>query len=93
MYTDHAAPNGRVFLFDPSSPDEGSWIDVLPERTEPLESVDTGGGKLVATYLTDVTSRSYVFDLEGHLYDELVLPGPGSVAGLGATRPEGPIAP
>ena len=86
VYTDHAAPNGRVFLFDPSSPDEGSWIDVLPERTEPLESVDTGGGKLFATYLTDVTSRSYVFDLEGHLYDELVLPGPGSVAGLGGRR-------
>lgn len=86
VYTDHGAPNGRVFLFDPSTPDEASWVDILPERPEPLESVDTGGGKLFATYLKDVTSRSYVFELDGRPYDELVLPGPGSVSGLGGRR-------
>jgi prolyl oligopeptidase len=59
---------------------------VLPERREPLEAVDTGGGKLFATYLNDVTSRCCVFDLAGHLEDEIVLPGPGSVSGLGGLR-------
>ncbi|MEQ1909818.1 MAG: prolyl oligopeptidase family serine peptidase [Vicinamibacterales bacterium] len=86
VYTDHGAPNGRVFLFDPSTPEEARWADVLPERPEPLESVDTGGGKLFATYLKDVTSRSYVFELDGQLHDEIELPGPGTVTGLGGLR-------
>ena len=36
--TDHNAPNGRVFLFDPKNPDEKNWKDVIPEKPEPLEA-------------------------------------------------------
>ncbi|MEZ5292284.1 MAG: prolyl oligopeptidase family serine peptidase [Vicinamibacterales bacterium] len=86
VYTDRKAPNGRVFLFDPAHPDEPSWRDVLPERPEPLDGVATGGGKLFATYLKDVTSRSYVFAMDGTLEHELALPGPGTVTGLGGRR-------
>ncbi|MGH9931924.1 MAG: hypothetical protein ACREA9_22215, partial [Pyrinomonadaceae bacterium] len=28
VFTDHKAPNGRVFLFDPKNPDEKNWKDV-----------------------------------------------------------------
>jgi prolyl oligopeptidase len=86
VQTDRKAPNGRVFLFDPKAPAEASWKDVLPERSEPLDGVATGGGKLFATYLKDVTSRAYVFDLAGTLEHELQLPGPGTVQGLGGGR-------
>ena len=86
IHTDRNAPNGRVFLFDPRTPAEASWIDVLPERPEPLESVATGGGKLFATYLKDVASRAYVFDLTGHLEHEIALPGIGSVGGFDGRR-------
>ena len=65
VHTDRKAPNGRVFLFDPKTPAESAWKDVLPERPEPLDGVATGGGKLFASYLKDVTSRAYVFDLDG----------------------------
>jgi prolyl oligopeptidase len=84
--TNHNAPNGRVFLFDPKNPDEKNWKDVLPEKTEPLESAETGGGKLFATYLKDVTSRAYVYSLGGKLENEIQLPGPGIVGGIGGQR-------
>ena len=86
VYTDRAAPNGRVFLFDPKTPAESAWKDVLPERREPLDGVSTGGGKLFASYLKDVTSRSYVFDMSGRQEHEIALPGPGTVSGLGGRR-------
>ena len=83
VQTDHKAPNGRLFLFDPTQPAERHWQDVLPERAEPLDGVGTGGGKIFANYLTDVTSRAYVFDLTGKPEREIALPGPGTVTGLG----------
>lgn len=84
--TDRQAPNGRVFRVDPKAPDESSWLDVLPETSEPLEGVETGGGKLFATYLQDVASRAYVYDLTGRLEHEIALPGLGSAGGFGGRR-------
>ncbi len=81
--TNHNAPNGRVFLFDPKNPSEKDWKDVLPERAEPLQSANTGGGKLFATYLKDVTTRAYVYTLDGKLENEVQLPTLGIANGLG----------
>jgi len=55
----------------------------LPERPEPLESSGTTGGKLFATYLKDVTTRAYVYSLEGKLENEIKLPGLGTASGFG----------
>jgi len=84
--TNHKAPNGRVFLFDPKKPSEKDWKEVLPERAEPLQNASTGGGKLFATYLKDVTTRAYVYTLDGKLENEVVLPGPGIAGGFGGER-------
>jgi prolyl oligopeptidase len=81
--TDHKAPNGRVFVFDPKKPDEANWKDVLPEKPEPLEGVSSAGGKLFATYLKDVSSHAYVYSLDGKLENEITLPGLGSAGGFG----------
>ena len=59
---------------------------MLPEKPEPLENVRTAGGKLFTTYLKDVTSRAYVYDLTGTLENEITLPGPGTVGGFGGRR-------
>ena len=80
--TNHNAPNRRVFLFDPKNPEEKNWKDVLPEKPEPLESVSTAGGKLFAAYLKDVTTRAYVYSLEGKLEDEVQLPALGVASGF-----------
>src|SRR5215510_13053828 len=84
--TNHGAPNGRVVLVDPRKPDEASWTTILPERPEPLEGVSTAGGKIFATYLKDVTTRAYVYDLTGKLEHEIALPGPGSAAGFNGEK-------
>lgn len=80
--TNRNAPNGRVVLVDPQNPAEKSWKDVLPERTEPLQSVGTAGGKLFASWRKDVATRAYVFSFDGKLENEIVLPGVGTAGGF-----------
>ena len=80
--TNHGAPNWRVVAIDPTKPAEANWRTVLAERPEPLDGARTAGGKLIATYLKDVTTRAYVHDLTGKLENEIVLPGPGTAAGF-----------
>jgi prolyl oligopeptidase len=81
--TNKNAPNGRVVLVDLKNPDEKNWKEVLPERSEPLQSVGTAGGKLFASWRKDVATRAYVFSLDGKLENEIELPGPGSANGFG----------
>ncbi len=83
MQTDKGAPNGRVFLFDPANPDEKNWKEIIPEKTEPLGGVNIVGGKLLVTYLKDVTTRAYVHELDGKLVREIKLPGVGTAGGFG----------
>jgi prolyl oligopeptidase len=78
--TNHGAPNGKVVLYDPQTK---TWKDILPERPEPLEGTSTVGGKLFATYLKDVTTRAYVYSLDGKLENEIPLPGLGTAGGFG----------
>jgi prolyl oligopeptidase len=78
--TDHGAPNSKVVLYDPATK---TWTDVIPEKPEPLESSGTAGGKLFVTYLKDVTTRAYVYSLDGKLENEVPLPGLGSAGGFG----------
>jgi prolyl oligopeptidase len=81
--TDKGAPNGKVVLVDPNNPEEANWKDVLPERSEPLQSVGTAGGKLFASWRKDVATRAYVFSLDGKLENQIVLPGVGTAGGFG----------
>ncbi len=81
--TNHKAPNGRVILFDPQHPEEENWKEILPEREEPLQSTGTAGGKLFASWRKDVTTRAYVFSLDGKLENEIKLPGLGTAGGFG----------
>jgi prolyl oligopeptidase len=80
--TDKNATNRRVVSIDPRNPAESNWKTVLPESSEPLEGVDTAGGKLFATYMKDVTTRARVFSLDGRLEHELTLPGLGTATGF-----------
>jgi prolyl oligopeptidase len=83
IYTDHNAPNGRIFLFDPKNPDEKNWKDVIGEKPEPLDGYNTVGGKLFVTYLKDVATHAYVYSLDGKLENEIQLPGLGTAGGFG----------
>ena len=78
--TNKGAPNGKVVLYDPKTQ---TWSDILPEKPEPLEIANNVGGKLFATYLKDVTTRAYVYSLDGKFENEVSLPGPGTAGGFG----------
>lgn len=80
LETNHGAPNGKVVLYDPAN---GSWKDVIPEKAEPLQTSGTAGGKIFVTYLKDVTTRAYVYSLDGKLENEIQFPGLGTAGGLG----------
>jgi prolyl oligopeptidase len=80
IQTNHKAPNGRVFLFDPKMPEEKNWKDVIPEKPEPMDSVRSAGGKLFVSYLKDVASRAFVYSLDGKLENEIKLPGLGALS-------------
>jgi prolyl oligopeptidase len=84
--TNHNAPNQRVILVDPAQPAEANWKTILAERPEPLESARTAGGKLFATYLKDVSTKAYVYSLDGKLENEVQLPGPGIASGFGGNH-------
>ncbi|MEK6597223.1 MAG: prolyl oligopeptidase family serine peptidase, partial [Gemmatimonadota bacterium] len=81
--TNRSAPNRRVVLIDPAHPEEANWTEILPERPEPLSSASAVGGKLIATYMVDVTDRVQVHRLDGTLEREIVLPTIGRVGGFG----------
>jgi prolyl oligopeptidase len=80
MQTNHGAPKGKVVLYDPQAK---TWKDVLPERPEPLQGAGTAGGKMFVSYLKDVTTRAYVYSLDGKLENEIQLPGVGTAFGFG----------
>ena len=83
IYTNQAAPNGRIALYDPL---HGVWKSVVPESTETLSGAATQGGKLFLTYSRDVTSHPSVYSLEGEWENAVALPGPGTAGGFGGLQ-------
>jgi prolyl oligopeptidase len=82
VFTKKNAPNGKVMLVDPSSPAEQTWKVIMPEQPEVLSSVVTAGGKIIATYMKDVTPRVYVYSTDGTRENEISLPTLGMVSGF-----------
>jgi len=88
VLTDKDASNYRLTSISATKPDTTQWIDVIPETTELLQSISTGGGKLFAFYLKDASSKVLQLDYSGKIEKEIVLPAIGSVSGLSGTRDE-----
>ncbi len=83
--TNQGAPNYRIALFDPANA-KSPWKDLIPEKTEPIETVRPAGGKLFASYRKDVTTRTYVYSMDGKLENEIKLPGAGTADGFGGNH-------
>ena len=76
VITDKGAPKYQLLKIDiHSKPDYANWKKIIPESTDLLESVSVCNRKLVAKYLKDVTSRLFVFDMDGNKENEIQLPG------------------
>ena len=81
--TNMNAPNGKLMLVDPKHPGEKNWKEVLPEKPEPLQGISTVGGRIIATYLKDVSTKVFVYSLSGKLENEIKLPALGIAGGFG----------
>ncbi|HEY6190729.1 MAG TPA: prolyl oligopeptidase family serine peptidase [Bacteroidota bacterium] len=84
--TNRNSPNGRVVLVDPANPAEPNWKVVLPEQPDVLMNSSLVGGKLLATYMKDVSHRVYVYDTEGKLENEIGMPTLGTVGGFAGKK-------
>ena len=82
VFTNSAAPNGRVVRIDPAAPAPANWKTIIAEKQEPIDTVQVAGGKVIATYMKDVASKAYVHNLEGTFENEIALPGLGSAGGF-----------
>jgi prolyl oligopeptidase len=83
VLTDIDAPNYRLVEVDLANPSQENWKDIIPESDNLLESVNTGGGKLFASYLEKATNRIYRSEYDGSGREEIKLPGLGSAGGFG----------
>ncbi len=82
VLTDQGAPKYRLVGIDSKQTDR--WTEVLPESEHLLESVNSTGGQLFATYLRNACNAVVRFDADGSNPREIQLPGTaGSVGGFG----------
>ena len=86
LSTNRNAPNQKVMLFDPAKPKESDWKTVIPEKPEPLVSASAVGGKLILTYMKDVSHLVQVFSLDGKYENDVALDALGTVGGFGGER-------
>ncbi len=86
MTTNDGARNQKVVVVDPNHPEPANWKTIVPEKPENIAGINTAGGKLFITYIKDVTSRVYVYSMDGKLEREVKLPALGSAGGFGGEK-------
>ncbi len=79
--TNASAPKWQLVMIDPAKPQPENWKKIIPEGNDPLEGVSLCNGKIVATFLHDVTDKICVYDTEGKMEKEVPVP-PLGVAGF-----------
>jgi len=86
VMTDVDAPRYRLVSVDPAKPEQANWKDVIPQKDDLLQGVNTGGGNLFASYLKDATTRIYRYNADGSGEQEIQLSGLGTASGFGGKR-------
>jgi len=78
MHTNWKAPNWRVIAVPLSDPKLENAVDVIAERTLPLNGFNPAGGRLWASYLENVQTRIYEISPDGKKVSDFPLPGVGT---------------
>ncbi|MBN4062265.1 MAG: S9 family peptidase [Flavobacteriales bacterium] len=86
VLTNDGAPKYRVILIDTKNPSRENWQELIPEKEDVLQGVTLCNGKLVVQYLKDVSTRLYVYSLDGEMEKEIELPGLGIAGGFSAKK-------
>ncbi len=86
VLTDKEAPKYRLIAVDPSDPAESNWKTIFPEKSDVLQSVSFVGGKLIAEYMKDASSRVFAYAPDGSDEKEIKLPGIGTVGSFSGKK-------
>ena len=82
LQTNLNAPKRRIVATPLAAPSPEHWRVVVPEGENVIEGSALIGGRVLASYLVDVSSRVELFGRDGTRQGELPLPGLGSVGGF-----------
>lgn len=85
VYTNLGAPNYRLMLVDPASPEVKNWKPFIAEQKDKLESISRVGDKFFCSYLHNASSKIDVYNLKGELENSIELPGIGTASGFGGS--------
>ena len=80
IYTNNSAPNYKVAIMDVNNPSVESWEEIIPEKEQVLQGVQIAGGKLVASYLKDVSTELNVHDMSGTFIRSIDFPTKGTAS-------------
>ncbi|HEU4901299.1 MAG TPA: S9 family peptidase, partial [Flavisolibacter sp.] len=86
VQTNDGASNYKLVLVDPKNPAKEAWKEIIPEKENVLQDVNTGGGFLFASYLKDASTKVYQYTYDGKPVREIQLPGIGSAGGFSAKK-------
>ena len=86
VLTDKNAPKYQLVLINPDKPQPENWKKIIPESKDLLQAVTLAHGKIIAKFLKDVSSRMFVYDLDGKQLNEIKLDGLCMVDELNASR-------
>jgi prolyl oligopeptidase len=80
LQTNDSAPRGRVIAIDLAQPGRGYWKEIVPQKSETLDSVQMADGELLLAYMKDAHSTASLVTLTGKSVSEVVMPGIGTAS-------------
>ena len=87
VMTNYQAPNNRIISIDTENPAEENWKVVIEEsKDDALQGIEIIGGKIIATYIHNASSKVQFHNLEGKYESDLKLPGIGTVGGFSGKK-------
>jgi len=86
LMTNHNAPKNKLLVISTPYSNTTKWKTIIPEKNEVLKGIAIIGGKIVAQYMKDASSRAYIYDIEGKMLNEITLPGIGTIGGFSGKK-------
>lgn len=80
FWTNDCAPYGRIVAIDLGAPERDQWKEVVGESDGAITWATVIGDFFVVTALVDAESRVLVYDMNGVIDHEIMLPGHGTVS-------------
>jgi prolyl oligopeptidase len=83
VYTNNGAANYRVVEMDLKNNAPANWKELISAKEEVMEGAELAGGKLVCSYLKDVSSEINIHELDGTFIQSIEFPTKGTVNFIG----------